>query len=81
MKATRDEYGCGASSFTRNLLVSTYNMDRLVDEMIRNCLPCQAVSNKTTPDPIKISPLPKAVWSDISLDLWIFSLRRLFHGN
>ena len=43
-------------------------MDRLVDEIIRNYLPSQAVSNKTSPEPIKISPFPKAVWSEISLD-------------
>ena len=43
-------------------------MDRLVAETIKNCIPCQAFSPKTTPDPIKISKLPIQPFGEISVD-------------
>ena len=41
---------------------------RLVAETIKNCIPCQAFSPKTTPDPIKISKLPNQPFGEISVD-------------
>ena len=43
-------------------------MDRLVAETIKNCIPCQAFSPKTTPDPIKKSKLPNQPFEEISVD-------------
>ena len=43
-------------------------MDRLVDETCKNCLPCQAFSSQTTPDPIKPGTLPKQPFDEISVD-------------
>ncbi|XP_045206992.1 uncharacterized protein K02A2.6-like [Mercenaria mercenaria] len=43
-------------------------MDRLVDDTVRNCVSCQADSQTVTPDPIKITPLPKRVFREVSVD-------------
>ena len=43
-------------------------MDRLVDEICKNCLPCQAFSSQTKPDPIKPGTLPKQLLYEISAD-------------
>ena len=39
--------------------------------MITMCLACQAVIDVNKPEPLKVSQLPKAPWSEISAD---------FHG-
>ena len=43
-------------------------MDKLVDKTCRDCIPCQAFSSKTIPDPIKPTELQKQPFSDISVD-------------
>ena len=43
-------------------------MDKLVSEICRDCIPCQAFLNRSTPDPIKPTELPKEPFSDISVD-------------
>ena len=46
-------------------------MDQDVREKIATCLACQAVTDNSKPEPLKMSPMPKAPWSEISID---------FHG-
>jgi hypothetical protein len=43
-------------------------MDKLVEEKIRHCLPCQIATPQVTREPLKMSPLPVAAWEEISID-------------
>ena len=47
------------------------SLSKDVNSMITTCLACQAVIDVNKPEPLKVSPLPKAPWSEISAD---------FHG-
>ena len=43
-------------------------IDKLVDEQCKSCIPCMAASSKSTPEPLKPSPLPDKPWDEISVD-------------
>ena len=45
-------------------------MDRLVERVISQCLPCQASTDTHTRDPLKPTPAPKAPWEKIYGDHW-----------
>ena len=56
---------------TKSLLRSKIyfpNIDKMTEEEIRNCLPCQAVGKQNTPAPLNITPTPKHVWEIINTD-------------
>ncbi|XP_060595124.1 uncharacterized protein K02A2.6-like [Ruditapes philippinarum] len=44
------------------------HMDRMVEEICRLCIVCQAASTRITPDPIKPTLLPRDVFSEVSCD-------------
>lgn len=43
-------------------------IDKLVEEEVANCLPCQTTVKQDTLEPLKMSPLPSAPWEEISAD-------------
>ena len=43
-------------------------IDKLVENTVAQCIPCQATTGKTTREPLKMSELPKAPWTNISID-------------
>jgi transposase InsO family protein len=44
-------------------------IDKSVESMISNCLPCQACVRKTVREPLQMSPLSKGPWVDVSADI------------
>ena len=46
------------------------SIDRMVQERIKNCIPCQAATQGTMPkpEPLNMTPLPKAPWCEIAID-------------
>ncbi|XP_064637161.1 uncharacterized protein K02A2.6-like [Lineus longissimus] len=47
-------------------------IDALVEEEVRQCLPCQAASSRGAekPEPLKMTPLPKSAWKETSIDFF-----------
>ena len=45
-------------------------MDKTVDEICKNCIPCQAATTTCTAEPIKPTPLPSSVWDEVSIDFF-----------
>ncbi|KAK3754982.1 hypothetical protein QZH41_004427 [Actinostola sp. cb2023] len=45
-------------------------IDGMVEEMIKQCLPCQAANHNSSPacEPLKMSPLPQGPWQELSID-------------
>ena len=45
-------------------------IDKMVEEMIRECLPCQAANHDPKPvsEPLQLSPLPQGPWQELSMD-------------
>jgi hypothetical protein len=43
-------------------------IDSLVEREIKQCIPCQAATPRTTREPLKMSPLPKGPWVQVSAD-------------
>ena len=43
-------------------------IDKDVEHVIRDCLPCQAVTNRNQMEPLRSSDLPKAPWEEVSVD-------------
>ena len=45
-------------------------IDRLTEEKIRNCCPCQASMPESapTPEPLKMTPLPDGPWKEVAID-------------
>ena len=45
-------------------------IDRLTEEKIRNCCPCQASTPESapTPEPLKMTPLPDGPWKEVAID-------------
>ena len=43
-------------------------IDKSVEDMILNCLPCQACTRKTVREPLHMSSLPKGPWVEVSAD-------------
>jgi hypothetical protein len=44
-------------------------IDRCVETVVADCVPCQACTRKTVCDPLEVSPLPKGLWVQVSVDL------------
>ena len=47
-----------------------YGLDKDVENELQNCLSCQANVSVPAPQPIKMSNLPNAVWSEIAIDFY-----------
>ena len=45
-------------------------MDRMVERIISECLPCQASIDNHTRDPLKPTPAPKSPWDKLYCDHW-----------
>ena len=45
------------------------NMDKLVEQFVKACHPCQLVSPRRKTEPIRSTTLPKVPWDDIAVDL------------
>ncbi|XP_064651618.1 uncharacterized protein K02A2.6-like [Lineus longissimus] len=47
-------------------------IDALVEEEVRQCLPCQAASSRGAekPELLKMTPLPKSAWQETSIDFF-----------
>ena len=45
-------------------------IDKMVEEMVRECLPCQAANHDAKPvsEPLQMSPLPQGPWQELSMD-------------
>jgi len=46
------------------------HIDKMVENTIQNCLPCQAATsgNDPPPEPLKMTPLPSAPWKQVAMD-------------
>ena len=44
-------------------------IDRHIENLVADCLPCQACLSRATQDPLKMSPLPKGPWVQVSADM------------
>ena len=46
------------------------NIDKMVEETIQNCLPCQAATsgNHPPPEPLKMTQLPSGPWKEVAMD-------------
>ena len=60
--------GLGKTKTLLRSKVSFIGMDRLVDDEINNCHPCQAVSKKVTHPPIQPTQIPDRVWQTVNTD-------------
>ena len=45
-------------------------LDSLIEEKVKSCKPCQMFTNKTTKEPLKMTPLLENAWQDVSIDLF-----------
>lgn len=45
-------------------------IDKMVEEIVRECLPCQAANHDAKPvsEPLQMSPLPQGPWQELSMD-------------
>ena len=43
-------------------------IDKMVEGQVDSCLPCQVATPKTQREPLQMSVLPKAAWTEISID-------------
>ena len=43
-------------------------IDRLTEEMVKSCLACQATGPEVPLEPLKMSPLPRRKWTNVSID-------------
>ena len=45
-------------------------IDRMVEEVVKGCLPCQAANHDPKPlcEPLRLSPLPLGPWQELSVD-------------
>lgn len=43
-------------------------IDQLVEKTCKSCIPCLAATDKTTHEPLQMSPLPSGIFEEISLD-------------
>ncbi len=44
------------------------DMDKKIEDAIKSCIPCQANSNVCAREPLRMSPLPRGPWLNLSLD-------------
>ena len=45
-------------------------IDKMTEAAIKRCVPCQAAIPQTTYEPLKMTPLPKAPWCELSTDFY-----------
>ena len=45
-----------------------YNIDSLVEDAVKNCLTCQIATPTFNHEPLRTSPLPRAPWTELSMD-------------
>ena len=45
-----------------------YNIDSLVEDAVKNCFTCQIATPTFSQEPLRMSPLPRAPWSELSMD-------------
>lgn len=45
-----------------------HGIDKLVESTVKDCLPCQVSTTVPAREPLKMSPLPEAPWSEVSTD-------------
>ena len=45
-------------------------IDRMVEDKVRQCIPCQAATttNAERPEPLKMTPVPSAPWKEVAVD-------------
>ena len=43
-------------------------IDQMVEEKVKSCLACQATTPKNAKEPLQMSKLPKAPWTELSID-------------
>ncbi|XP_038063208.1 uncharacterized protein K02A2.6-like [Patiria miniata] len=45
-------------------------IDRMVEDKVKQCLPCQAATTNSAerPEPLKMTPLPSAPWKEVAVD-------------
>ena len=56
---------------TKQLLRSAVwfpGMDRITEDVVRSCLPCQAATQQKPKEPLQMTELPERPWQKISLD-------------
>ena len=56
---------------TKRLLRSAVwfpGMDRMTEDVVRSCLPCQAATQQKPKEPLRMTELPERPWQKISLD-------------
>ena len=46
------------------------NIDATVREIVEKCVPCQAVGQKSPPEPMEITPTPDTPWSSLAIDFY-----------
>ena len=46
------------------------NIDAKVQEIVEKCAPCQAVGQKSPPEPMEITPTPDTPWSSLAMDFY-----------
>ena len=44
------------------------NMDKMTEDAVRKCLPCEVNNNRLNHEPLNMSSLPKAPWLKLSID-------------
>ena len=42
----------------------------MIQNRIKNCLPCQSVTPADDPEPLKMSPCPDGPWLEVSIDFY-----------
>ena len=45
-----------------------YNIDSLVEDVVKNCLICQIATKTCNKEPLRMYPLPRAPWTELSMD-------------
>ena len=45
-----------------------YNIDSLVEDTVKNCLTCQIAIPTFSQEPLRMSPLPRAPWTELSME-------------
>ena len=45
-------------------------IDNMTKAAIKRCVPCQAAISQTTYEPLKMTPLPEALWCELSTDFY-----------
>ena len=55
-----------------------YNIDSLVEDAVKNCLTCQIATPTFNKEPLRMSPLPRAPWTELSMDFGQISVNQFY---